>query len=135
MAAATAVLDHPFGALADSSVGEASMLPGQRNTLRSVPASGQAGDEGPDDPLRRGRKMRLRLLAAVQALLADPSIAGLKDAAKLAAVVLYAKSRAPKGEKNDNQTSIWGAELGRWLGMKESTVHHKVLPALRGTDA
>jgi hypothetical protein len=135
MAAATAVLDHPFGALADSSVGEASMLPGQRNTLRSVPASGQAGDEGPDDPLRLGRKMRLRLLAAVQALLADPSIAGLKDAAKLAAVVLYAKSRAPKGEKNDNQTSIWGAELGRWLGMKESTVHHKVLPALRGTDA
>ncbi len=88
-----------------------------------------------DDPLRLGRAMRLRLRNAVQALLADPSIAGLKDAPKLAAVVLYAKSRAPKGEKNDNQTSIWGAELGRWLGMKESTVHHKVLPVLRGTDA
>ncbi|MFF3488751.1 hypothetical protein ACFYXC_36595 [Streptomyces sp. NPDC002701] len=71
----------------------------------------------------------------MQALLTDPSIAGLKDAPKLAAVVLYAKSRAPKGEKDDNQTSIWGAELGRWMGMKESTVHHKVLPALRGTDA
>ncbi|MFL4909395.1 hypothetical protein ACJ6WF_40985 [Streptomyces sp. MMS24-I2-30] len=77
--------------------------------------------------------MRLRLLAAVQALLADPSIAGLKDAPKLAAVVLFAKSRAPKGEKNDNQTSIW--ELGRWMGVTESTVHHKVLPVLRGTDA
>ncbi|MER6288475.1 hypothetical protein [Streptomyces sviceus] len=135
MAAPAAVLDHPFGALADNSVGEVPLLPGQRNALVSVPASGQVGDEGLDDPLRLGRKMRLRLLAAVQALLADPSIAGLKDAAKLAAVVLYAKSRAPKGEKNDNQTSIWGAELGRWLGMKESTVHHKVLPALRGTDA
>jgi hypothetical protein len=135
MAAPAAAMDHSLGALLDNSVGEVAMLPGQRNVLRSVPASGQAGDEGSDDPLRLGRKMRLRLLAAVQALLADPSIAGLKDAPKLAAVVLYAKSRAPKGEKNDNQTSIWGAELGRWLGMKESTVHHKVLPALRGTDA
>jgi hypothetical protein len=87
------------------------------------------------DPLRLGRRMRLRLRAAVLALLADPSIAGLKDAPKLAAVVLYAKSRAPQGEKNDLQTSIWGAELGRWMGMKESTVHHKVLPVLRKTDA
>jgi hypothetical protein len=135
VAAQAATLDRPLGGLFDDSVEEAPVLPGQRNALRSVPASGQAGDEGSDDPLRLGRKMRLRLLAAVQALLADPSIAGLKDAPKLAAVVLYAKSRAPKGEKNDNQTSIWGAELGRWLGMKESTVHHKVLPPLRGTDA
>ncbi|WP_190078499.1 hypothetical protein [Streptomyces daghestanicus] len=79
--------------------------------------------------------MRLRLLAAVQALLSHPSIAGLKDAAKLAAVVLYAKSRAPQGEKNDLQTSIWGSELGRWMGVKESTVHHKVLPVLRGSGA
>ncbi|MET8168844.1 hypothetical protein ABZT34_32110 [Streptomyces sp. NPDC005329] len=135
MAAATAAPDHPLGALADNSVGEVPTLPGQRNALRSVPASGQAGDEGPEDPLRLGRRMRLRLLAAVQALLSDPSIAGLKDAPKLAAVVLYAKSRAPKGEKNDLQTSIWGAELGRWLGMKESTVHHEVLPVLRGSGA
>ncbi|MFI2025624.1 hypothetical protein [Streptomyces olivaceoviridis] len=100
-----------------------------------MPVFGQSGDGGLDDPLRLGRAMRLRLRDAVQALLADPSIAGLKDAAKLAAVVLYAKSRAPQGEKNDLQTSIWGSELGRWLGMKESTVHHKVLPVLRGTDA
>ncbi|MCX4775325.1 hypothetical protein [Streptomyces sp. NBC_01264] len=75
---------------------------------------------------RLGRRMRL--LAAVEALLADPSISGLKDTPKLAAVVLYAKSRAPKGQKNDLQTSTWGAELGRWLGVGESTVHHKVLP-------
>ncbi|WP_371606830.1 hypothetical protein OG725_36925 (plasmid) [Streptomyces sp. NBC_01213] len=79
--------------------------------------------------------MRLRLRDAVQALLADPSIAGLKDTPKLAAVVLYAKSRAPKGEEDDLQTSTWGAELGRWMGVKESTVHHKVLPVLRGSDA
>ncbi|EST17907.1 hypothetical protein M878_46135 (plasmid) [Streptomyces roseochromogenus subsp. oscitans DS 12.976] len=79
--------------------------------------------------------MRLRLLAAVQALLADPSIAGLKDAPKLAAVVLYAKSRAPRGAKNDNQTSIWVAELGRWLGVGESSVHRNVLSPMRKSDA
>ncbi|MFE6813532.1 hypothetical protein [Streptomyces sp. NPDC057675] len=78
--------------------------------------------------------MRLRLRAAVMALLADPSIARLKDAPKLAAVVLYAKSRAPKGAKNDNQTSIWVAELGRWLGVGESTVHRNVLAPMRATD-
>ncbi|MGO4634996.1 hypothetical protein AB4225_29315 [Streptomyces sp. 2RAF24] len=110
-------------------------LPRPRRALRSVPTSGQPGDGGSDDPLRLGRAMRLRLRDAVQALLADPSIAGLKDAPKLAAVVLYAKSRAPKGEDDDLQTSIWGAELGRWMGMKESTVHHKVLPVLRSSDA
>ncbi|MER0450130.1 hypothetical protein ABR738_37270 [Streptomyces sp. Edi4] len=131
---AAAVLDHPLWDDVDNSVDEA-VLPGQRNRLRSVPASGQPDSGGLDDPLRLGRTMRLRLLAAVQALLADPSIAGLKDAPKLAAVVLYAKSRAPKGEEDDLQTSIWGAELGRWMGMKESTVHHKVLPVLRGSDA
>jgi hypothetical protein len=135
LAAPAAALDRPLWEGVGTSANDALMLPGQRNRLRSVPASGQASDEGSDDPLRLGRKMRLRLLAAVQALLADPSIAGLKDAPKLAAVVLYAKSRAPKGEKNDLQTSIWGSELGRWMGMKESTVHHKVLPVLRGSDA
>ncbi|MCC9707292.1 hypothetical protein E4N62_19635 [Streptomyces sp. MNU76] len=119
----------------DDAVIDAPVLPRQRAALRSVPTSGKPDSKGPEDPLRLGRKMRLRLLAAVQALLSDPSIVGLKDAAKLAAIVLYAKSRAPKGEKDDNQTSIWGAELGRWLGMTESTVHHKVLPPLRGTDA
>ncbi|WP_329625922.1 hypothetical protein OG357_38460 (plasmid) [Streptomyces sp. NBC_01255] len=134
VAAPAAALDHPLWEDVDNSVDEP-RLPAQRNALRSVPASGQPGDGGLDDPLRLGRTMRLRLRDAVQALLADPSIAGLKDAPKLAAVVLYAKSRAPKGEKKDNQTSIWGSELGRWLGMKESTVHHKVLPVLRGSDA
>ncbi|MFI2292899.1 hypothetical protein [Streptomyces niveus] len=107
----------------------------QRRRLRSVPVSGPTGDSGSDDPLRLGRGMRLRLRDAVQALLADESLAGLKDAPRLAAVVLYAKSRAPRGEKTDLQTSTWGAELGRWMGMKESTVHHKVLPVLRGSGA
>ncbi|MFC8175011.1 hypothetical protein [Streptomyces sp. NPDC057325] len=110
-------------------------LPRPRRALRSVPACGRPGEGGSDDPLRLGRRTRLRLLAAVQALLADPSIDGLKDAAKLGVLVLYAKSRAPEGREDDLQSYIWGPELGRWLGMKESTVHHKVLPPLRGTDA
>ncbi|WFB89063.1 MULTISPECIES: hypothetical protein [Streptomyces] len=134
MAASAAVLDHPLWEAVDNSI-DGSRLRGQRDTLRSVPAAGKPGGEGQEDPLRLGRAMRVRLRDAVQALLADPSIAGLKDAPKLAAVVLYAKSRAPKGEDDDLQTSIWGAELGRWMGMKESTVHHKVLPVLRGSDA
>ncbi|TVZ90479.1 hypothetical protein FB157_111137 [Streptomyces sp. BK340] len=79
--------------------------------------------------------MRLQLLAAIRALLADESLVGLGDAARLAAVVLYAKSRAPEGRKGDLQSYIWGAELGRWLGMSESTVHHDVLPVLRSSDA
>ncbi|MFJ9690355.1 hypothetical protein ACIRRX_32280 [Streptomyces bacillaris] len=127
-------MDHPVREFVNNSVNRA-RLPGQRDALRSVPAAGKPDGEGPEDPLRLGRAMRLRLRDAVQALLADPSIAGLKDAPKLAAVVLYAKSRAPKGEDDDLQTSIWGAELGRWMGVKESTVHHKVLPVLRGSDA
>ncbi|MFF4732861.1 hypothetical protein ACFY3M_48080 [Streptomyces mirabilis] len=59
----------------------------------------------------------------------------MPDAARLAAAVLFAKSRAPRGRPDDNQTSTWGAELGRWLGMTESTVHHDVLPVLRKTGA
>ncbi|WP_371097734.1 hypothetical protein [Streptomyces sanglieri] len=116
------------------SADSAAVLPRQRAALRSVLASGQPGDGGLDDPLRLGRGMRLRLLAAVQALLADPSIAGQSDVARLAAVVLYAKSRAPKGEKNDNVTSIWVAELGRWMGVGESTVNRRVLVPLRESD-
>ncbi|MEU9983731.1 hypothetical protein [Streptomyces sp. NPDC050856] len=113
---------------------DSAILPRQRAALRSVQAFGKPGDGGLDDPLRLGRAMRLRLLAAVQALLADPSIAGQSDVAKLAAVVLYAKSRAPKGAKNDNQTSIWVAELGRWMGVGESTVNRRVLVPLRASD-
>ncbi|MFE2499707.1 hypothetical protein [Streptomyces scopuliridis] len=118
-----------------SAVVAPALIPRQRRALRSVPATGVDSDQGPADALRLGRGMRLRLLTAVRALLADPSLAGLKDAPRLAAVVLFAKSRAPQGCEDDNQTSIWGSELGRWLGMTESTVHHKVLPALRGSGA
>ncbi|MFE7805887.1 hypothetical protein ACFU51_14720 [Streptomyces sp. NPDC057430] len=79
--------------------------------------------------------MRTRLLAAVRALLTDPSLAGVPDVGRLAAVVLYAKSRAPQGRPEDNTTSTWGPELGRWMGVTESTVHHSALPSLRASGA
>ncbi|MFD4341770.1 hypothetical protein ACFWPP_31875, partial [Streptomyces anulatus] len=112
------------------------VVPGPRSgwkqtVLGPVPGSGQVDATGSGNPLRLGRRMRLRLLAAVQALLADPSIAGQPDVARLAAVVLYAKSRAPKGGKYDNVTSIWVAELGRWMGVGESTVHRRGLGPLK----
>jgi hypothetical protein len=125
----------------------AGRVPAPRSTgrdaqrLASVPAQGGPGrpadaEGSPDrDPLCLGRAMRLRLLAAVRALLADPSLEGLGDAALLSAVVLYAKSRAPRERRDDLQSWIRGPELARWLGMSESTVHHQVLPALRGSRA
>ncbi|MBC9718893.1 hypothetical protein H9Y04_40835 [Streptomyces sp. TRM66268-LWL] len=79
--------------------------------------------------------MRARLRTALRTLLDDPALQGLADAARLAAVMLYAKSRAPRGTSDDLLASIWGAELGRWLGKSASTVHHHVLPALRATGA
>ncbi|MGW1656619.1 hypothetical protein [Streptomyces atratus] len=133
VAAPAATPGRPFWEVSNNSVDGAPALPKQRK-LRSVPASGQSGDGGLENPLRLGRRMRLRLLAAVQALLADESIAGQPDMAKLAAVVLLAKSRAPKGHENDNVTSIWVAELGRWMGVGESTVHRRALAPLRASD-
>ncbi|WP_331762322.1 hypothetical protein OG612_45065 (plasmid) [Streptomyces sp. NBC_01527] len=117
---------------------EQTRVPGPRRPLlKSVPEqAGPAPDSsGTGDPLRLGQGMRLRLLDAVRALLADPSLVKAPDAARLAAVVLLAKSRAPKGRPLDNQASIWGAELGRWLGMSVSTVHHAVLPSLKKSGA
>ncbi|MFD4756876.1 hypothetical protein [Streptomyces sp. NPDC058426] len=111
-------------------------LPGQRGRLRSVPSSGGSRGEQPKDhPLRLGRKTRLRLLKAVRALLADPAIAGQSHVAQLASVVLFAKSRAPEGGEDDCVTSTWVAELGRWMGVGESTVHRRGLALLRESDA
>ncbi|MEU2595642.1 hypothetical protein ABZ630_34050, partial [Streptomyces albidoflavus] len=102
MSAATATAESVL--LRDVPAGSA------RRRLRAVPSS----DGRQEEALRLGRPMRLRLRAAVQALLADPSLDGLGDTARLATIVLYAKSRASRGRKNDLQTSIWCAELGRW---------------------
>ncbi|WP_435059729.1 hypothetical protein [Streptomyces sp. bgisy060] len=99
-----------------------------RRRLRSVPA--QAGPVVPlelGNPLQLSKTMRTRLLAAVRALVSAPALAGASDGARLASVVLTAKAKV----RDDYQAKIWAAELGRWLGVSQSTVAHTVLPELR----
>ncbi|MFI9778603.1 hypothetical protein ACIHCV_28480 [Streptomyces sp. NPDC051956] len=79
------------------------------------------------NPLQLTKTMRNRLLGAVRALVADPTLREASDGARLAAVVLTAKARFRDGYR----TSIWASELGRWLGVSQSTVAHTVLPELR----
>ncbi|MEU3050365.1 hypothetical protein ABZ705_28325 [Streptomyces sp. NPDC006984] len=115
-----AMLPRPRAEFADSA---------SRRRLRSVPA--QAGPVVPlelGNPLQLSKRMRARLLAAVRALVTSPALAGASDGTRLASVVLTAKADARK----DFETSIWAAELGRWLGVSQSTVAHTVLPELRG---
>ncbi|WP_242436919.1 hypothetical protein [Streptomyces sp. CB02488] len=102
-----------------------------RRRLRSVPA--QAGPVVPlelGNPLQLSKTMRARLLAAVRALVSSPALAGASDGARLASVVLTAKANV----RDDYQAKIWAAELGRWLGVSQSTVAHTVLPELRAAD-
>ncbi|MFE2640141.1 hypothetical protein ACFXKF_36255 [Streptomyces scopuliridis] len=70
--------------------------------------------------------MRARLFSAVRALLADPRVAGQKDAVRLAAVVLLAKSPAAS-----TQVRTRTGDLARWLGCSASHVAHTVLPAMK----
>ncbi|WP_327378887.1 hypothetical protein OG393_33795 (plasmid) [Streptomyces sp. NBC_01216] len=74
--------------------------------------------------------MRFRLLTALRALLADPRLGGRKDVVRLGNVVLMAK--ASHGRCRVETTA---RELGRWLGVSESTVDHEVLSVLREVDA
>lgn len=84
----------------------------------------------PTSALQLGRGMRLRLLAAVRALLADGRLVGRKDVVRLGTLVLMAK--AAHGTCRVETTA---RELGRWLGVSESTVDHEVLGLLREVDA
>ncbi|MFD4833199.1 hypothetical protein ACFWPV_25565 [Streptomyces uncialis] len=100
-----------------------------RRRLRSVPT--QAGPVARlelSNPLQLSKTMQARLLAAVRALVTSPALAGASDGTRLASVVLTAKADARK----EFEASIWAAELGRWLGVSQSTVAHTVLPELRG---
>lgn len=102
--------------------------PARRRLLRTVPSqAGPVAQLELGNPLQLTRTMRARLLEAVRALVTSPVLAGASDGARLAAVVLTAKAKVA----DDYRTSIWAAELGRWLGVSESTVAHTVLPELR----
>ncbi|KPI00013.1 hypothetical protein OK074_5961 [Actinobacteria bacterium OK074] len=119
VAASAAVLPRPRTQFAGGA---------SRRRLRSVPA--QAGPVARlelGNPLQLSKTMRARLLAAVRALVTSPALAGASDGTRLASVVLTAKADARK----DFETSIWAEELGRWLGVSQSTVAHTVLPELR----
>ncbi|MFF9458124.1 hypothetical protein [Streptomyces flaveolus] len=84
----------------------------------------------PGTALQLGRGMGFRLLTAVRALLADPRIAGRKDVVRLGTLVLMAKA-----SHGSCRVEITARELGRWLGVSESTVDHEVLNVLRDVDA
>ncbi|MEU1710060.1 hypothetical protein ABZ478_32620 [Streptomyces sp. NPDC005706] len=75
-----------------------------------------------------GEGMRTAMLSAVRALLGDPRLADRKDVVRLGAVVLLAKAA-----HRTCQVAITARELGRWLGVHESTVDHEVLPVLQET--
>lgn len=120
VAASAAVLPHPRTKFTSGA---------SRRRLRLVPS--QAGPVARlelGNPLQLTATMRARLLAAVRALVTSPALAGASDGTRLASVVLTAKADARK----DFETSIWAEELGRWLGVSQSTVAHTVLPELRG---
>ncbi|MGW4694748.1 hypothetical protein ACWEO1_20480 [Kitasatospora cineracea] len=74
------------------------------------------------EPLMLRPGMRLRLRAAVRALLALPGLAGASDPVRLAAVVLL--SRMPEESRGEASEAsrvvvIRKRELGRWLGLSE----------------
>ncbi|MDT0614466.1 hypothetical protein [Streptomyces lancefieldiae] len=99
-----------------------------RRRLRSVPAqAGPVVQLEVGNPLQLTETMRTRLLAAVRALLSDPSLKGADDPVRLAAVVLMAKAKVA----TDYSTRITATELGRWIGLKRSRVAHHVVPELR----
>ncbi|MFD0437322.1 hypothetical protein [Streptomyces chartreusis] len=74
--------------------------------------------------------MQFRLLTAVRALLTDPRLVGRKDVVRLGTLVLMAKA-----SHGSCRVEITARELGRWLGVSESTVDHEVLNVLREVDA
>jgi len=83
-----------------------------------------------NEPLQLLRRTRERITGALEALLADRAIRQRPSVEALSAVVLLAKS--PAGE---SQLELTAGEVARWLGVSESYVDHRVLPALRNSGA
>ncbi|MEO3976768.1 hypothetical protein [Streptomyces sp. CAU 1734] len=95
-----------------------------------VEVAGPVPESGPGEPLALNRVMRARLYAAVRCLLADKSLEGVPDSARLAAVVLLAKAPARSAVLR-----LRAGEMARWLGVSTSSVNHAVLPAMREAGA
>ncbi|GAB3127508.1 hypothetical protein GCM10027160_52260 [Streptomyces calidiresistens] len=98
---------------------------------KSVPAS-PVGEAGPvpmwsaGEALVLSDRLRARLSAVVDTLLADPELAGAPDSVRLAVVVLAAKTNAA-----DLTATVSAPELGRWLGVSDSLVRHQIRPRLQ----
>jgi hypothetical protein len=78
------------------------------------------------DPLTLTEPTRLRMLTAVDALLADPALAGVPHSVRLSAVVLAAKTNAATLD-----VTLTATELGRWIGLEAQTVRSEVRPRLQ----
>lgn len=101
---------------------------GTRRRLRSVPTqAGPVVQLEVGNPLQLTDTMRTRLLAAVRALVSDPTLKGAGDPTRLSAVVLMAKAKV----STNYRATITAKELGRWVGLKPSRIAHHVLPQLR----
>ncbi len=74
--------------------------------------------------------MRVRLLTAVRALLADARLLNQKDVVRVGALVLLAKASF-----GSCRVELTARELARWLGVSESTIDHEVLRVLREIEA
>ncbi|MFJ1847064.1 hypothetical protein [Streptomyces sp. NPDC088146] len=119
VAASAAVLPRPRTQFAGGA---------SRRRLRSVPAqAGPVAQLEVGNPLQLTETMRSRLLAAVRALLSDPSLKDANDPVRLAAVVLMAKAKVA----TNYRATITATDLGRWVGLKPSRIAHHVLPQLR----
>ncbi|MCQ8833739.1 hypothetical protein [Streptomyces malaysiensis] len=95
---------------------------GPRPRLRAVPdQAGPAPRRGPSHPLVLGCDARARLRCAVRELLNVPGLEGLPDSARLAVIVLAAKTSAESG-----LVEIRAGELARWLGLSVSRLRRIV---------
>ncbi|MFF5256944.1 hypothetical protein ACFY4K_33560 [Streptomyces leeuwenhoekii] len=81
---------------------------------------------GPGRPLALGRNARVRLRAAMRALLDLDGLDGVVDAVRLAVLVLASRTPSESGV-----VEIRTSELARWLGLSMSYVASVVVPALR----
>lgn len=91
-----------------------------RTPLGPIPA------RGPRRPLALGRSARVRLRAAVRALLDLDGLDGVPDAVRLAVLVLASRTPSETGV-----VKIRTSELGRWLGVSASYTASEVVPRLR----
>lgn len=111
------------GALAVATMPE--LFPASRPARGRTPL-GPVPVRGPGRPLALGRSTRVRLRAAVRALLDLNGLNSVGDAVRLAVVVLASRTPSETGV-----VEIRTSELGRWLGLSASYVASVVVPALR----